>query len=113
MTPAAHRRIWRVVAAIPPGRVMSYGQVARCAGLGRVARQVGQALRAAPAALDLPWHRVLRADGSIAFPPGSRAFNQQVRRLRAEGVTVMHGRVTRREAAGRPDLDRLLWGPGG
>ena len=36
-----------------------------------------------------PWHRVLRADGRIAFPPGSRSFREQVRRLAGEGILVV------------------------
>ena len=58
----------------------------------------------------LPWHRVLRADGRIAFPPGSAGFNEQCRRLRAEGVVVAQGRVKRPSRA--QDLDAAVWGPG-
>jgi len=105
-----NERIWRVVAAIPPGRVMGYGQVARRAGLGKAARLVGRALREAPDALDLPWHRVVRADGSIAFPPGSPLRAEQVRRLRREGVEVNAGRVRMPRIRDEADLDRLLWG---
>jgi len=85
--------IWSVVAAIPPGRVSSYGAVAEAAGLPGRARQAGFALRHAPAGLDLPWHRVLAAGGRIAFPPGSRAARQQQRLLEAEGVIVRNGRA--------------------
>lgn len=113
MTPDERmERIWRVVAAVPPGRVVSYGEVARRAGLGRAARFVGRALRAAPGELDLPWHRVLRADGHIAFPAGSEAHREQARRLRAEGVTLRAGRVERHAWHEREELDRLIWGEG-
>jgi methylated-DNA-protein-cysteine methyltransferase-like protein len=47
----------------------------------------------APEELNLPWHRVLGAGGRIVFPPSSRHFKEQARRLRAEGVTVKDGRV--------------------
>ena len=58
----------------------------------------------------LPWHRVLRSDGRIAFPEGSRAYREQSQRLRAEGVKVENGRVKRPR---RTDtLDEALWGPG-
>jgi methylated-DNA-protein-cysteine methyltransferase related protein len=50
-------RIWRVVRAIPRGRVMTYGEVARRAGLPRGARTVGRAMAASAAAL--PWQRVV------------------------------------------------------
>ena len=103
-------RIWTVIAAIAPGSVLSYGEVARRAGLPRRARMVAQALRAAPDALGLPWHRVLRADGRIAFAPGSEDFLRQQRRLRAEGVKVAdNGRVHMPAAAAT--LDELLWRP--
>ena len=69
---------------------------------------VGHALKVAPATLKLPWHRVLGAGGRIAFPKGSREYAEQARRLRAEGVDVVHGRVVCRAA---PDLDELLWKP--
>jgi methylated-DNA-protein-cysteine methyltransferase-like protein len=66
-------RIWQVVAAIPRGRVCTYGTVAALAGLGRGARQVGPALGRAPDRAGLPWHRVVAAGGRIALPPGSSA----------------------------------------
>jgi methylated-DNA-protein-cysteine methyltransferase-like protein len=108
---ARDRRIWAVVAAIPRGRVASYGEVAARAGLPRGARLVGRALAQCPAAL--PWHRVLGASGRISLPPGSAAFREQRRRLEREGVPVAaNGRVAAthfdRDPAG---LDELLWGP--
>ena len=92
---AALRAIWDVVCSIPRGQVSTYGAVARAAGLPGRARQAGYALRAAPAALNLPWHRVVSAGGRIAFPPSSTAYREQARRLRAEGVDVSEGRVAR------------------
>src|SRR5258708_6404600 len=80
--------IWNVVASIPRGQVSTYGAVARAAGLPGRARQTGFALRVAPEDLNLPWHRVLGAGGRIVFPPASRHFKEQARRLRAEGVTI-------------------------
>ena len=86
--------IWNVVASIPRGQVSTYGAVARAAGLPGRARQTGVALRVAPEELNLPWHRVLGAGGRIVFPPTSRHFKEQARRLRAEGVVVKEGRVS-------------------
>jgi methylated-DNA-protein-cysteine methyltransferase-like protein len=105
------REIWRVIAAIPPGRVASYGQIAALAGLPRGARQVARALRHAPAELDLPWHRVLAVNGRIAIPASSSGHRTQIRRLRAEGVVVNAGRVNMRAYRWAPRLDELLWGP--
>lgn len=106
---SAEDRILAAIRAIPRGQVAGYGEVAHRAGLpGRarlVARILGQ--NEDPA---LPWHRVLRSDGRIAFPEGSRGFREQSQRLRAEGVAVQNGRVKRT----RPEdtLDAALWGPG-
>jgi methylated-DNA-protein-cysteine methyltransferase-like protein len=103
--------IWRVVAAIPPGRVATYGEVARLAGLPRGARQVGRALGKAPASLKLPWYRVIGAGGRIALPKDSAGYRTQVRKLRAEGIDVANGRVRLPEVRWSPDLDELIWGP--
>lgn len=85
--------IWHVVAAIPRGKVSTYGAVARAAGLAGRARQAGYALRHAPEGMNLPWHRVVGSGGRIAFPDTSRAYREQVRRLKAEGVALRAGRV--------------------
>jgi methylated-DNA-protein-cysteine methyltransferase-like protein len=85
--------LWHAVCTIPRGRVATYGGVARAAGLPGRARQAGFALRVADETLNLPWHRVVGAGGRIAFPRRSRAHREQTRRLRAEGVAVVDGRV--------------------
>ena len=92
--------IWKVVATVPRGRVASYGQVARLAGLPKNARLVGRAMGEAPAALKLPWYRVMNAQGRIALPPNSRGYREQSRLLREEGVVVTKGKV---------DLKRFGW----
>lgn len=103
-------RILAAIRAVPSGAVAGYGQIARRAGLPGRARMVARLLSGNedPA---LPWHRILRSDGRIAFPAGSRGFREQVRRLRAEGVAVEKGRVRMPRAA--DDLDAALWGPDG
>jgi methylated-DNA-protein-cysteine methyltransferase-like protein len=102
-------RVWAVVAAIRRGSVATYGGVAHAAGLPRRARFVAHALKTAPRALGLPWHRVVAAGGRIALPPGSSAHREQCRRLAAEGVVVERGRVRLPDAG---SLDALLWGDG-
>lgn len=89
----AVQAIWEVVCRIPQGQVSTYGAVARAAGLPGRARQAGFALRVAPDAMHLPWHRVVGAGGRIVFPKSSRHFREQARRLRAEGIVVRQGRV--------------------
>lgn len=107
---SAESRILAAIRAIPTGCVASYGEIARRAGLARRARWVARILAGNPDP-DLPWHRVVRADGRIAFAPGSRGFREQCDRLRREGVDVdvAKGRVRSRPAP--VDVDAWLWGP--
>ena len=81
------RRIQAVIAAIPPGQVLSYGEVAVLAGVGSP-RLVGRILAESHG---LPWHRVLHADGT----PVPRLAARQLALLRAEGVRIVGGRVAR------------------
>ena len=55
----------------------------------------------------LPWHRILRSDGRIAFPPDSTGYLEQAQRLRAEGVEVRNGRV--RMPRDGDSLDVAIW----
>lgn len=103
----AARRILAAIRAIPAGEVAGYGEVARRAGLPGRARLVARILGQNEDP-DLPWHRVLRSDGRIAFPEGSRGFREQGQRLRAEGVRVEAGRVRGQRAAAT--LDEQMWG---
>lgn len=108
------QRIIAAVAAIPHGRVASYGAIAARAGYPGRARLIGRVLGDAPNRLDLPWHRVLRADGHIGIPKGTRGYREQCRRLKAEGVVVKDGRVPMTAFGLDHDLDRAIWGfPGG
>jgi methylated-DNA-protein-cysteine methyltransferase-like protein len=93
-------RILAVVDCIPRGRVASYGQVAREAGLPRHARLVGRVLACLPSGSKLAWHRVVNSAGRISLRPGSA---RQRRRLQREGV-----HLTR---TGRIDLARFRWTP--
>mgnify|MGYP001817030929 CR=1 FL=1 len=81
------QRIWQVINAIPPGRVCSYGGVAKLAGLANGARQTAWALRHLPQDTKIPWFRVINSQGKIAMPEGSRGYREQRKRLRAEGVS--------------------------
>ena len=71
--------IWSIVAQIPAGRIATYGQLARLAGMPGYARRVGRAMAAAPEGL--PCHRVVNASGRTA--PG---WTRQRELLEAEGV---------------------------
>ena len=104
-------RIYETIRDIPKGSVASYGQVAEIAGIPRGARQVGWALRQLPAGHDVPWHRVITASGRIAFEKGTPSFREQKKRLMADDVAVIAGRVDMRKYRWQPDLDELLWKP--
>ena len=90
--PDINHRIWQVVTLIPAGKVATYGDVARLAGLPGAARRVGAALRALPPDTRIPWHRVINAQGKISLPEGSRAQYTQRERLEAEGVVFSRAR---------------------
>jgi|GEM_PF-88363 len=104
----AKARILAAIRAIPRGQVAGYGEVAARAGLPGRARLVARILGGNDDP-ELPWHRVLRSDGRIAMPEGSRGWREQSQRLRAEGVRVERGRVKR--AKPEAGLDAALWGP--
>jgi methylated-DNA-protein-cysteine methyltransferase-like protein len=82
------QRVIEVISTLNPGEVVSYGDVAAQAGYPGAARAVGAVLAATAG---LPWWRVVMASGRLA--PGKE--DAQGRRLRAEGVAVVAGRVAR------------------
>ena len=104
---SAADKILAAVRAIPHGKVAGYGEVARRAGLPGRARLAARVL-SENTDPDLPWHRVLRSDGRIAFAPGSKGYREQSQRLRAEGVEVGNGRV--RMPGRAQSLDAMIWG---
>lgn len=95
MNEELHERVRAIVASIPAGCVSTYGDIATIAGastprlIGRILSEDGH---------DLPWHRVLRADGT----PAKHLVTRQLELLRGEGVPSANGRV---------DLRRYRWDP--
>jgi methylated-DNA-protein-cysteine methyltransferase-like protein len=90
--------VWALVREIPPGRVTTYGWLARRLGRPQHSRLVGYAMHASPA--DVPAQRVVNSQGRLSGaphfgPPGQRAL------LEAEGITFRRG--------GGVDLKRHLW----
>lgn len=100
-------RVWQVVAAIPAGRVMGYGEVARAAGFPRYSRMVGAAMGRSPQ--PLPWFRVVRSNRTLAFEVGSSNYREQAQLLKLEGVSFDGEKIIERETD--HSLDRILWGP--
>lgn len=106
----AEELVRRVVRGIPTGRVATYGEVAREAGLGRRARFVGRVMARLPRGSEVPWHRVVRAGGHLAFEPGTDHYRRQRARLEREGVRFAGPRVDLGRHGWRASLDELLWG---
>jgi methylated-DNA-protein-cysteine methyltransferase-like protein len=98
-------KVIAVIEGLRPGEVVSYGDVAAQAGYPGAARGVGSVLSASEG---LAWWRVVMADGRLA--PGKE--REQARRLRAEGVSVVAGRVARRFAPPSGRLGATVGGEG-
>lgn len=109
MSSNSYQVIWDTVARIPYGRVATYGQIARVAGLGRRARLAGYALHNTPDGVSVPWHRVVNAQGRISLPPGSDSHARQRRLLEAEGIVFINGRLDLSVYRWEPDADE--WPP--
>ena len=90
VSPGFRARVEAVVRLVPPGTVTTYGTIAACLGSPRVARHVGWAL-AAVRDPDVPWHRVVNAQGRVAFKGDLVRAAEQRRRLEAEGVVFDRG----------------------
>ncbi|WP_240615516.1 MGMT family protein [Alteromonas facilis] len=103
------RRIWRVVQLVPQGKVASYGQIADLAGLPGRARLTSKALGSAPCEMELPWFRILRSDGRIAFERESEMAKRQRDLLLADGVFVNNMKVSLQEFQWHPSAATLLF----
>lgn len=104
--PSFRKRVLNLVARIPPGRVMTYGQLADLADRPGEARQVGYVLNGLSSTdageAGLPWQRVINAQGRLStYKVGTGDLQRAL--LEAEGVTF--------DATGRCDLSRLRWWP--
>lgn len=95
-----YARIYARVRRIPPGRVSTYGNIARLVG-GCSARQVGYAMAALPEGSRVPWQRVINAKGEISCRRHGSGANNQRARLLAEGIHF--------DSKGRIDLQRYGW----
>lgn len=100
--PGFHARVYALLRRVPAGRVTTYGDLAGWLGSRQVARQVGYAL-AALTTQDVPWHRVLNAQGRISPGREGPLAEEQRARLIAEGVEI--------SAEGRVNLRQYRWQP--
>lgn len=92
------QEVCELVAQIPKGKVMTYGQIAAVCGRPRAARIVGGIAHYGNPSL--PWHRVVKKDGSLAegYPGGTKSHKTA---LETEGVQISNYRVK--------DMDRRQW----
>lgn len=108
MTSPIYRRIYAVVQRIPAGKVATYGQIARLAGLGVHARMVGYAMHSLPDNSHVPWHRVINAKGEVSIR--SDPFSAEIQRklLEAEGVTFeKNSKINLPRYGWRTGLDKI------
>ena len=84
--------ILATINAIPAGRLSTYGLIAKAAGFPGNARLVGQILKNLPEGSDIPWFRVINAQGKISFPPASASYLRQLSALQTEGHPATLGK---------------------
>lgn len=101
--PTFYDRAWEFVRRVPRGRVVTYGQVAVALGAPRAARAAGYAMASLPAETDVPWWRVINAQGGISLKGRGAEADLQRSLLEHEGVVF--------DAEGRVDLRVYRWWP--
>lgn len=93
VTDSPSKRIYEAVRQIPAGHVATYGRIAELAGDKRMARAVGNALHKNPDPEHIPCFRVVNAKGELSGAFAFGGADEQERRLRADGVEVVNGKV--------------------
>lgn len=85
--------IYLALAQIPAGKVITYGNLAKLAGMPNSARLAGRLMCELPNKSNLPWHRVINAQGRLSLPVDSEAYREQKRRLYTEGVEFVNEKI--------------------
>ena len=94
-------KVYWIVRRIPPGKVATYGQIARLMGVPRGARTVGWALHSLPEGVEVPWQRVINAQGCVSTGWEGDESTGQRALLEAEGIAF--------DEQGRVDLNAYGW----
>ena len=98
-----HRQILEVIALVPYGKVASYGQIAKLAGLPKHARLVGYVLKHLDKESQIPWYRVINSQGKISVTRmNEKGNNVQQDLLEAEGVYLLNGKVSLKKFGWQP-----------
>ena len=97
-------RVYEIVREIPPGKVMTYGQIAEILGAGYTPRTVGFVMHGADTG-NVPWQRVINSQGACSTGKMTMPVNLQQKMLEDEGVIF--------NEKGRCDLKKYVWFPEG
>jgi methylated-DNA-protein-cysteine methyltransferase-like protein len=98
-----HRQILEVIALIPYGKVATYGQIAKLAGLPKHARLVGYVLKHLDKSSEIPWYRVINSQGKISVTRiNQQGENVQQSLLEQESIYLLNGKVS---------LKNFVWMP--
>lgn len=85
--------IFLALAQIPKGKVITYGNLAKLAGMPNGARLAGRLMCELPEGSKLPWHRVINSQGKLSLPIDSDSYREQIRRLEKDGVVITNGKI--------------------
>ena len=94
-------KVYKIIALIPKGKVLTYGQVAHIAGI-KSARAVGNILHENIDPENIPCHRVVNSEGKVAKNFAFGGEKGQIEKLVREGVIIDNNQI---------DLDRYIWKP--
>ena len=101
-----YQQVYDLVAQIPRGRVMTYGQIAVILGKPTAARAVGYALHQSPPGMNIPWQRVINSQGKISpRGAGDKLHEPSLQRILLEEEGIQF------DGQGKIDLNHYLWEP--
>lgn len=85
--------IYLALSQVPMGKVITYGNLAKLAGMPNGARLAGRLMCELPKGSNLPWHRVINAQGKISLPENSDGYREQLARLEKDGIVISNGKI--------------------
>jgi len=91
-------KVLELTGRIPPGRVTTYGEIARALGNAGLSRAVGSTLNRNTRPIEIPCHRVVKSDGTLGGYSGG--IHEKIKLLRSEGIRIKDGRIL--------DFDRIF-----